>query len=131
MVTAVVRGKGDWEVFVAKLWECWRGKAWEVTSENVGGTGSGLSSSSNSGLGPTGLYGSDGSVRMVGVAGILRREQEKWESTDKSMQEAFQDLNALMVLNLLFLFSFKFDNTFLCSVCFEIACLRIDCSWKF
>ncbi|XP_044462608.1 vacuolar protein sorting-associated protein 36 [Mangifera indica] len=96
VVTAVVRGKGDWEVFVAKLWECWRGKAWEVTSENVGGTGSGLSSSSNSGLGPTGLYGSDGSVRMVGVAGILRREQEKWESTDKSMQEAFHDLNALM-----------------------------------
>ncbi|XP_031280854.1 vacuolar protein sorting-associated protein 36 [Pistacia vera] len=98
VITAVVRGKGDWEVFVAKLWECWKGRAWEVTSEKVGGTGSGLSSSSSSGTGPGrgGLYGSDGSVRMVGVAGILRREQEKWESTDKSMQEAFQDLNALM-----------------------------------
>lgn len=37
-------------------------------------------------------------VRMpvVGVSGILRKEQELWESTDKSLQEAFQDLNALM-----------------------------------
>ncbi|CAL0333619.1 unnamed protein product [Lupinus luteus] len=35
-------------------------------------------------------------VRMVGVSGILRKEQEMWESTDKSLQEAFQDLNALM-----------------------------------
>ncbi|PPS14212.1 hypothetical protein GOBAR_AA06377 [Gossypium barbadense] len=43
-----------------------------------------------------GLYSSDGSVRMVGVAGILRKEQEMWESTDKSLQDAFQDLNALM-----------------------------------
>jgi len=29
------------------------------------------------------------------VAGILRKEQEMWQSTGKSMQEAFQDLNAL------------------------------------
>ncbi|KAE8678541.1 Vacuolar protein sorting-associated protein 36 [Hibiscus syriacus] len=43
-----------------------------------------------------GLYSSDGSVRMVGVAGILRKEQEMWKSTDKSLQDAFQDLNALM-----------------------------------
>ncbi|PPD75394.1 hypothetical protein GOBAR_DD27664 [Gossypium barbadense] len=42
------------------------------------------------------LYSSDGSVRMVGVAGILRKEQEMWESTDKNLQDAFQDLNALM-----------------------------------
>nr|GFB73891.1 vacuolar protein sorting-associated protein 36 [Tanacetum cinerariifolium] len=27
---------------------------------------------------------------------ILRKEQEMWESTDKSLQDAFQDLNALM-----------------------------------
>lgn len=36
-------------------------------------------------------------VPVVGVSGILRKEQESWESTDKSLQEAFQDLNALMV----------------------------------
>ncbi|KAL6124796.1 hypothetical protein ACLB2K_077305 [Fragaria x ananassa] len=33
---------------------------------------------------------------MVGVSGILRKEQEMWETTDKSLQDAFQDLNALM-----------------------------------
>ncbi|KAM3218838.1 vacuolar protein sorting-associated protein 36-like isoform X1 [Capsicum annuum] len=33
---------------------------------------------------------------VFGVAGILRKEQEMWESTDKSLQDAFQDLNALM-----------------------------------
>lgn len=35
-------------------------------------------------------------MRMVGVGGLLRKEQEMWESTDRSLQEAFQDLNALM-----------------------------------
>ncbi|PWA76881.1 hypothetical protein CTI12_AA230120 [Artemisia annua] len=35
-------------------------------------------------------------VPVVGVSGILRKEQEMWESTDKSLQDAFQDLNALM-----------------------------------
>ncbi|KAJ4720498.1 vacuolar protein sorting-associated protein 36-like [Melia azedarach] len=92
VITVIVRDKGDWELFLAKLWESWRGRAWETTSESVSGTGS----SSVSGSGYGGLYGSDGSVRMVGVAGILRKEQEMWESTDKSLQDAFQDLNALM-----------------------------------
>ena len=39
------------------------------------------SASSSSG----GFYSNDGSVRMVGVAGILRKEQEMWENTDKSL----------------------------------------------
>jgi ESCRT-II complex subunit VPS36 len=47
----------------------------------------------------SGIYSSDGTVRMVGVSGILRKEQEMWESTDKSLQDAFQDLNALMVMS--------------------------------
>ncbi|XP_039021973.1 vacuolar protein sorting-associated protein 36-like isoform X3 [Hibiscus syriacus] len=60
-------------------------------------SGSGLASGSGAGTGTGGgLYSTDGSVRMVGVAGILRKEQEIWESTDKSLQDAFQDLNALM-----------------------------------
>ncbi|KAL5732808.1 hypothetical protein ACOSP7_032153 [Xanthoceras sorbifolium] len=90
VITAVVRGKGDWELFLTKLWECWRARAWENTTSVSSET---ISSSSGSG---GGFYGSDGSVRMVGVAGILRKEQQMWESTDKSLQEAFQDLNALM-----------------------------------
>ncbi|XP_037494526.1 vacuolar protein sorting-associated protein 36 isoform X2 [Jatropha curcas] len=95
VVTVVSRGKGDWDGFVAKFWENWRGRAWETDTDEGGSTSSGSivpGTSSSSG----GFYSSDGSVRMVGVAGILKKEQEKWESTDKSLQEAFQDLNALM-----------------------------------
>ncbi|CAI0442302.1 unnamed protein product [Linum tenue] len=92
VVTVVVRGKGDWEAFFAKLWESWRARAWETSDTVSKESGGSASSSSSSG----GLYSSDGSVRMVGVAGILRKEQEMWENTDKSLQDAFQDLNALM-----------------------------------
>ncbi|WCJ41433.1 Vacuolar protein sorting-associated protein 36 [Euphorbia peplus] len=96
VVTVVVRGKGDSDGFVAKFWESWRGRAWEG---DVGDSSSGgkvvalVPGSSGSG---GGLYSSDGNVRMVGVSGILRKEQELWETTDKSLQDAFQDLSALM-----------------------------------
>lgn len=60
-------------------------------SQTVPGSGSGSASG--------GLYTNEGTVRMVGVSGILRKEQEMWESTDKSLQDAFQDLNALMVMS--------------------------------
>ncbi|KAL6188947.1 hypothetical protein ACLB2K_040337 [Fragaria x ananassa] len=92
VVTVVVRGKGaDLDVFLTKFWDNWRGRAWEtgnadVTSGSVSGSGSTSS----------GLYTKEGTVRMVGVSGILRKEQEMWETTDKSLQDAFQDLNALM-----------------------------------
>ncbi|TXG49186.1 hypothetical protein EZV62_025061 [Acer yangbiense] len=95
VITVVVRGKGDWEVFLTKLWECWRARAWEETTTSVVVNRESTSSGSGMGSG-SGFYGSDGSVRMVGVAGILRKEQQLWESTDKSLQDAFQDLNALM-----------------------------------
>ncbi|CAK9184063.1 unnamed protein product [Ilex paraguariensis] len=90
VITLVLRGKSDPDSFLGKLWEAWRGRAWEV-SASEGPSGSGLGSES-------GYGGSSVAVRMpvVGVAGILRKEQEMWESTDKSLQEAFQDLNALM-----------------------------------
>ncbi|RXI10039.1 hypothetical protein DVH24_028471 [Malus domestica] len=92
VVTVVVRGKGDLDAFLSKFWESWRGRAWEIgdeqgSSDAVSGSGSASSS---------GLYTREGTVRMVGVSGILRKEQEMWESTDKSLQDAFQDLNALM-----------------------------------
>ncbi|KAL5568717.1 hypothetical protein UlMin_025292 [Ulmus minor] len=98
VVTLVMRGKGDFDAFLAKFWESWRGRAWE-SSESVGsraGSGSGTVSAAASGSGSVGLYSNEGVVRMVGVSGILRKEQEMWESTDKSLQDAFQDLNALM-----------------------------------
>ncbi|XP_059312319.1 vacuolar protein sorting-associated protein 36 isoform X2 [Lycium ferocissimum] len=88
VITLIIRGKGDIDSFVEKFWETWRNRAWEVNSgSEASGSGYG------SGGGDGGL-----AVRMpvVGVAGILRKEQEMWESTDKSLQDAFQDLNALM-----------------------------------
>ncbi|CAI5959556.1 unnamed protein product [Closterium sp. NIES-65] len=36
------------------------------------------------------------STAMAGVGGILRREAEQKQATDRSLQEAFSDLNALM-----------------------------------
>lgn len=87
-----MRGKGDCDAFLVKFWENWRARAWEVQSAPSSSSGSGSNTSSG------GMFSSDGTVRMVGVSGILRKEQEIWESTDKSLQEAFQDLNALMVM---------------------------------
>ncbi|KAB5543959.1 hypothetical protein DKX38_012071 [Salix brachista] len=91
MVSLVIRWKGGIDDFLTKFWDCWKGRAWEIGNDNGGGSGYGSFSSSSGGL-----SSSDGSLSLMGVAGILRKEKEMWESTDKSMQEAFQDLNALM-----------------------------------
>ncbi|GAB2277733.1 hypothetical protein Dimus_012436 [Dionaea muscipula] len=91
MVTLVMRGKADnHDLFLTKFWEAWRGRAWESQAEVSGSAPAGSEFGAGAG----------GGIRapVVGVAGILRKEQEKWESTDKSLQDAFQDLNALMVL---------------------------------
>lgn len=96
VITLVFRGKSDPDSFVGKFWEAWRGRAWEgsvsVSAEVVEGAAllgdGGGSSSSDAGLALK--------MPVVGVSGILRKEQEMWESTDKSLQDAFQDLNALM-----------------------------------
>ncbi|XP_057798344.1 vacuolar protein sorting-associated protein 36 isoform X2 [Salvia miltiorrhiza] len=84
VITLVVRGKTDPDSFLGKFWDAWRGRAWEASGSALR-EGEGSSSGSLA-------------VRMpvVGLAGILRKEQEMWESTDKSLQDAFQDLNALM-----------------------------------
>lgn len=95
VVTLVMRGKDDVEAFVDKFKQNWGARVWEREKESESGSsGSSLvaeSSASSSGFDSRGM-------RVVGVAGILRREQEMWESTDKSLQDAFQDLNALMVM---------------------------------
>lgn len=101
VVTAVVRGKGDCDGFLEKFWDSLRARAWMSNETSGSGSASGSGSGTGTGTGTGtggGLYSSDGSVRMVGVAGILRKEQEMWESTDKNLQDAFQDLNALMVM---------------------------------
>ena len=115
-----MRGKGDTDAFLAKFWENWRARAWEndVQTQTQGAVGSSSVSGSGPGSGSGGFYTREGAVRMVGVSGILRKEQEMWESTDKSLQEAFQDLNALMVTN----FSL---SLFFCLFCFLIAMLNL------
>ncbi|KAI3917033.1 hypothetical protein MKX01_003482 [Papaver californicum] len=87
VITLVVRGsKSDPDTFVTKFWEAWRARSWEQLS----------SEKSDSNEKNLGSVESSSGLRMAGVSGILRREQETWESTDKSLQDAFQDLNALM-----------------------------------
>ncbi|KAI4384324.1 hypothetical protein MLD38_002495 [Melastoma candidum] len=103
VVTAVMRGKGDVEAFVDKFRRTWEARVWERDPDgSAGGQGSGGSNSTgNHSVGDSvsgsgrGGFDSRG-MRVVGVSGILRREQEIWENTDKNLQEAFQDLNALM-----------------------------------
>ncbi|KAF9595758.1 hypothetical protein IFM89_003500 [Coptis chinensis] len=91
VLTLVMRGsKSDPDSLYARFWDALRARSWEISG----------SSGSSVDLMTSSTEGSGGVVRtttaMVGVSGILRREQEMWESTDKSLQDAFQDLNALM-----------------------------------
>ncbi|RZC83309.1 hypothetical protein C5167_046099 [Papaver somniferum] len=87
VITLVFRGsKSDPDTFVTKFWEAWRARSWEVLS----------SEKSDSNEKNFGSVESSSGLRMAGVSGILRKEQETWESTDKSLQDAFQDLNTLM-----------------------------------
>ncbi|KAL8555185.1 hypothetical protein ACS0TY_003119 [Phlomoides rotata] len=88
VIILIVRGKADPDSFLGKFWEVWRGKAWEASGS---GSASNLGESEGSTSGSLALR-----LPVVGVSGILRKEQEMWESTDKSLQDAFQDLNALM-----------------------------------
>ncbi|CAA2949300.1 vacuolar sorting-associated 36 [Olea europaea subsp. europaea] len=88
VITLILRGKTDIDSFLGKFWDAWRGRAWETSGS---ATESGPGSGSREGSESLALK-----VPVVGVSGILRKEQEMWESTDKSLQDAFQDLNALM-----------------------------------
>lgn len=86
----VVRGKNnDVDEFHGKLVKVWGERLWAKSEERE-------SARVDNG-------GGEGTSRpwappVVGVSGILRKEQETWENTDKSLQDSFQDLNALMVL---------------------------------
>ncbi|KAL5731795.1 hypothetical protein ACHQM5_004492 [Ranunculus cassubicifolius] len=85
VITLVLRGsKAEPDLFYSRFCEVWKARAWEVM--NVQSS----ESSSNS------VSSVVRTTPVVGISGILRREQELWESTDKSLQDAFQDLNALM-----------------------------------
>lgn len=90
----VLRGKGDFDMFLSKFWESWRGRAWEHDQKSESSSSSGRVDAIGSSSSTTSRSG----LMMAGVSGILRKEQETWENTDKTLQDAFQDLNALMVI---------------------------------
>lgn len=79
------------DVFFGRLLEAIRARAWEVSPAAAPSTGAPVTE----GAAPA----EDIAIRMpvVGVSGILRMEQESWESAGQNLQDAFQDLNALMV----------------------------------
>ncbi|KAI5073991.1 hypothetical protein GOP47_0012004 [Adiantum capillus-veneris] len=83
----------------SKLAEILQAKAWRVNLQHqqdsrrvlMSQEGVGNSLSTEDVSGPSRLK-----PAMAGVSGILRREQEQWEETDKNLHDAFLDLKALM-----------------------------------
>lgn len=78
------------DVFYGRLVEAIRARAWEVAAAAVPASGASVAEGAPA--------QEDLAIRMpvVGVSGILRKEQEAWESAGQNLQDAFQDLNALM-----------------------------------
>lgn len=77
-------------MFYGRLVEAIRARAWEVAAAVVPASGASVTAGAPA--------QEDLAIRMpvVGVSGILRKEQETWESAGQNLQDAFQDLNALM-----------------------------------
>ncbi|KAM0852520.1 hypothetical protein ACQ4PT_051696 [Festuca glaucescens] len=90
VVAVVVTCKADVDVFYGRLVEAIRARVWELAAAAVPASGASVAE----GAPPR----EDLAIRMpvVGVSGILRKEQETWESAGQNLQDAFQDLNALM-----------------------------------
>ncbi|TVU36575.1 hypothetical protein EJB05_18513, partial [Eragrostis curvula] len=91
VVAIVVTCKADVDVFFGRLLEAIRARAWEVAPA--------AAPTSSAPVAEGGAPAAEGiAIRMpvVGVSGILRMEQEAWESAGQNLQDAFQDLNALM-----------------------------------
>lgn len=77
-------------MFYGRLVEAIRARAWQVAAAAVPASGASVTAGAPA--------QEDLAIRMpvVGVSGILRKEQETWESAGQNLQDAFQDLNALM-----------------------------------
>jgi ESCRT-II complex subunit VPS36 len=89
VIAIVVTCKADVDVFFGRLLEAIRARAWEVAPAAAPSSSTPVADVPAENVG----------IRMpvVGVSGILRMEQESWESAGQNLQDAFQDLNALMV----------------------------------
>ncbi|GJN17381.1 hypothetical protein PR202_gb04442 [Eleusine coracana subsp. coracana] len=92
VVAIVITCKADVDVFFGRLLEAIRARGWEMAP--AAAPASGAPAAEEAAPAPE-----DIAIRMpvVGVSGILRMEQEAWESAGQNLQDAFQDLNALMV----------------------------------
>ncbi|ONM37038.1 vacuolar protein sorting-associated protein 36 [Zea mays] len=88
VIAIVVTCKADVDVFFGRLLEAIRARAWEVAPAAAPSSSTPVADVPAENVG----------IRMpvVGVSGILRMEQESWESAGQNLQDAFQDLNALM-----------------------------------
>ncbi|CAK9869386.1 unnamed protein product [Sphagnum jensenii] len=98
VLTLVFRGQsGVPDGFVQRFAEVLQAKAWQQKrleeSPSGGHKGAGSSLEASVHKRPT---VSTLNPAMAGVSGILRKEQEQWEETDKNLHDAFQDLNGLM-----------------------------------
>eukprot|EP00252_Welwitschia_mirabilis_P024209 TRINITY_DN7092_c0_g1_i1.p1 TRINITY_DN7092_c0_g1~~TRINITY_DN7092_c0_g1_i1.p1 ORF type:complete len:437 (+),score=83.60 TRINITY_DN7092_c0_g1_i1:177-1487(+) len=86
VITLVLRGQTPPDLFVSRASQILASKGWETSV---------VSQPSSSGVNLS-FVESRPRLAVVGLNGILRKEQEEWEATDRSLKEAFQDLNALM-----------------------------------
>ncbi|KAL6614295.1 hypothetical protein ACP70R_036565 [Stipagrostis hirtigluma subsp. patula] len=93
VVAIVVTCKADVDVFFGRLLEAIRARAWEVAPAVASASGNPAAAAAAAAPAEE-----DIAIRMpvVGVSGILRMEQEAWESAGQNLQDAFQDLSALM-----------------------------------
>eukprot|EP00897_Mesotaenium_endlicherianum_P010671 jgi/Mesen1/9632/ME000669S09071 len=85
----IFRGQESHLPFIAQLQEVLQARAWEADAPSPSATSAGAAQGG-------GVPASRFNPAMAGVSGILRRQQEQLEATDKTLQEAFSDLNALM-----------------------------------
>lgn len=99
VITLILRGQSLPDSFRGRLCELLTSREWETDVQQV--------NLSKQPIGQMGSYADANSIEegsgssrlkasMAGLSGILRKEQEEWEATDKSLQEAFQGLNALL-----------------------------------
>ena len=103
-ILVVLRNQSGGDSTFVRLSEILQMKAWERTSsvekerfDRRKYSGHGMDMQPSSSTMQEFVGSSRASPAMAGLSGILRKEQEQWEETDKNLQEAFVDLNALMV----------------------------------
>lgn len=102
-LSLVFRGQTSPESFISRLGEVVDAKAWEAdvklrAPSQSSGVGEEQTSTSGRIAGQQQPAVRKINPAMAGVSGILRKEQKQWEENDKNLHDAFQDLNALMVL---------------------------------